>query len=63
MYFLTDEEVIHLTGKTRWLSQTRALALMGIPFQRRPDGKPIVARSAIAGNDEKKANAPNWNAA
>lgn len=51
MTFLTDEEVAHLTGKHRWSAQVRALVSMGIRFERRPDGKPVVTRTAVqAGN-------------
>lgn len=64
MTFLTDDEVKHLTGKQRWSAQVKALVAMRIAFERRPDGKPVVLRSAVqAGNDEKQTNGPNWNAA
>lgn len=64
MTFLTDDEVKHLTGKVRWSAQMRALTAMRVAFERRPDGKPVVLRSAVqAGNDEKPSNEPNWNAA
>jgi len=33
--FLTDDEVKHLTGKTRWSAQVRALVAMGVAFERR----------------------------
>ena len=62
--FLSDAEVEHLTGKVRWSAQVKALVAMRIAFERRPDGKPVVLRTAVqAGNEEKRSNGPNWNAA
>lgn len=63
--FLSDDEVAHLTGKRRASAQIRALLAMGIGFERRPDGSPVVLRSAIQpGNDDPApAKEPQWDAA
>lgn len=64
MTFLTDEEVEHLTGKHRWSAQVRALVSMGIRFERRPDGKPVVTRTAVHSSNDSPAKAePKWDAA
>ncbi|MBW9334529.1 DUF4224 domain-containing protein [Herbaspirillum sp. RU 5E] len=44
--FLTEEELIRLTGKERARSQQKALNKMGIPFRVRADGKTLVLRDA-----------------
>jgi hypothetical protein len=45
--FLTEQEVVELTGKQRHRAQVRALARMGIQCRVRPDGRPIVSRLAF----------------
>lgn len=47
--FLTAAELVELTGKVRPGAQARALAQMGIPFLRRPNGAPVVTRTAVEG--------------
>lgn len=59
--FLSDDDVIRLTGKVRWSAQVRALVTMGKRFERRPDGKPLVYREQAA-NEPKKVQ-PRWDAA
>lgn len=65
MTFLTDDEVAHLTGKRRASAQVRALLAMGIGFERRPDGSPVVLRSAIEPSNDTpgKVVEPQWDAA
>jgi hypothetical protein len=62
--FLTDEEVRRLTGKKRFRAQVKALTSMGVAFQVRPDGKPIVREDYAASiSEEKKRHAkPNFEA-
>lgn len=43
---LTTDELVNITGKIRPSSQIRILVAMNIPFIRRPDGHPLVARRA-----------------
>jgi len=45
--FLTPEQLQKLTGYRRPKEQKTALAAMGIPFQVRPDGHPVVLCSAL----------------
>ncbi|MCI1005191.1 DUF4224 domain-containing protein [Herbaspirillum sp. C7C8] len=45
--FLTEEELLELTGKQRPRSQQKALNQMGIPFRVRADGKTLVHRETI----------------
>lgn len=59
--YLSDDDVVRLTGKVRWSAQVRALVAMGKTFDRRPDGKPLVYRE-IAANEPQKAQ-PKWSAA
>jgi hypothetical protein len=42
MRFLSNDELIDLTGLRRPTAQARALRSMGIDFRTRPDGKVIV---------------------
>jgi hypothetical protein len=44
MIFLSKDELAALTGRKRPTAQARALAGMGIPYRRRPDGSPVVLR-------------------
>jgi len=61
--FLSDDEVAHLTGKQRPSAQARALLSMGIPFDRRPDGSPVVRRSVFESAPQAKTAEPKWDAA
>lgn len=45
--FLTPQQVAILTGKVYPSAQIRALREMGIDHIVRPDGKPVVLRSAV----------------
>ncbi len=52
--FLTNHELQTLTGRKRYSAQVRVLAIMGLRFLVRPDGRPIVSRLAFEsamGND------------
>ncbi len=45
--YLTDKEIEEITGKHRYRAQVRALGRMGIQCRVRPDGRPIVSRTAF----------------
>ncbi|RST54143.1 DUF4224 domain-containing protein [Variovorax sp. DXTD-1] len=47
--FLSDEELIVLTGFTWKSKQIRWLQSEGIPFRKSATGHPVVTRSAIEG--------------
>lgn len=47
--FLTDAEVVQLTGRKQRGTQIEALRTMGIAFFVNALGKPIVARAVIEG--------------
>lgn len=55
-----------LTGKRRPTAQRRALDSMGVRYHTRPDGVPVVARSALdpycRDNAADSRAAPNWSA-
>ncbi len=61
--FLTFEDIALLTGKVRPAAQRRALDKMEVPYNVRPDGRPVVARDAVGvGKGEKAPAGPNWGA-
>ncbi len=67
--FLTPEQLLELTGKSRRAAQVRALTQMGLEHTVRPDGKVIILRSHVErrldSNIENKVRRriePNWNA-
>jgi hypothetical protein len=45
--FLTDDELVQLTRRTRRASQRQVLAAMGIEHRPRPDGSLVVLRSHV----------------
>jgi hypothetical protein len=45
--FLTNEEVVQLTGRKRHPAQVRALRGMGIEHRVRPDGSVAVLRALV----------------
>lgn len=45
---LTDDEVIQLTGATRFTKQRQVLSDYGVAFFTRPDGKPVVPTNNIS---------------
>lgn len=53
--WLTSEELVELTGRTKKKLQREALGHMCIPFRVRPfDGFPLVLRSFFDKKDEKR---------
>ena len=66
--FLTEDEIIELTRKTRRDAQSRALRFIGIEHRPRPDGSLIVLRShveALLGGESRgkvKDPQPDWSA-
>lgn len=61
MSFLTDAEVVHLTGYEHKPEQAEALRKMGIPFRLRPrDGKPVVTWEAVNGREKRRADPFRW---
>ncbi|GAB1578625.1 MULTISPECIES: DUF4224 domain-containing protein [Bordetella] len=47
MLTLSPDELAEITGKTRKTSQVEILRELGIPFKIRPNGTPVVLRSAM----------------
>lgn len=43
--FLTDDEIIRLTGKTRWSAQCRELQNRGWVLDVQTSGRPVVSRA------------------
>lgn len=55
--FLTDKELVELTGKVRTKAQIKVLDFMGIPYKTRPDGSIVVLRQYLA-PQEKESPSP-----
>jgi hypothetical protein len=53
--FLTQEDLVVLTGRKVKSKQIEALRRMGLPFHVNACGKPVVARSTIEGRRESAA--------
>lgn len=47
MLTLTPDEIVELTARVRKSAQRQTLMQLGIPFQIRPDGSPVVLRVAM----------------
>lgn len=62
--WLTPDEVVELTARTRWSAQCRKLAEMGVPFRPNAVGRPLVERAAILSKPRaaKRKSEPNWGA-
>lgn len=63
--YLSADELIELTGRTRRKAQLRALARQGIPAITNADGKPLVlraARDSIMSPKRRRKPEPNWGA-
>lgn len=65
--FLTDAEVVRLTGSPRRTRQTEWLADHGYEFEINAAGRPIVLRSVVLArlgqkSEKKKEPAPRWEA-
>jgi len=59
--FLGAADLQRLTGRERPSAQRRALDRMGVAYWVRPDGRPVVARSAVEGRESAGASVePNW---
>jgi hypothetical protein len=59
--FLDQPDIQRLTGRERPSAQRRALDQMGVAYWVRPDGRPVVARSAVEGRESGAvAVEPNW---
>lgn len=54
--FLTDKELVELTGKVRPKAQARVLDFMNIPYKPRPDGTLVVLRLYLAPSEEKQTS-------
>lgn len=50
--FLTDAELVRLTGRSRKSKQIEWLLAEAIPFRRSATGHPVVTRAAIEGRAE-----------
>ncbi len=65
--FLTDEEILKLTGTRRRTAQIRWLAKAGWKFTCDYKGKPVIAcaeveRQLVSGQPVKAKLEPNWDA-
>lgn len=59
--FLTQEELVELTGVKRKSKQIEVLRRMALPFWVNADGKPVVPVAAIEGAREPVTkSAPKW---
>lgn len=60
--FLTQEELVELTGRKVKSKQIEALRRMGLPFWVNAVGKPVVSVAAIEGRkaDVPKKPEPSW---
>lgn len=67
--FLTQDEIVELTGKRRRESQRQVLNALGVVYKVRPDGSLVVARAhamkefGVAEDKKKQKDVePNWGA-
>lgn len=62
--WLSPDEVVELTARTRWTAQCRVLAVMGVPFRPNAVGRPLVERGAVVSSPApaKRKREPNWSA-
>lgn len=61
--WLTPDEVIELTARTRWTAQCRKLAEMGVPFRPNAVGRPLVERAAVLAKPRstgRRTTVPRW---
>ena len=58
--FLTQEELVILTGRKMKSKQIEALRRMGLPFHVNACGKPVVARVAIEGRPDAAEKPKTW---
>jgi hypothetical protein len=60
--FLTQDELVALTGRKIKSKQIEVLRRMGLPFWVNAVGKPVVSVAAIEGRnaDIPKKSAPTW---
>lgn len=62
--WLTEDELVELTGYKRQSDQKRALAELRVQFRSRPaDGFPLVARSQFVTTTPTRKAEPNYGAA
>ena len=54
--FLSNQELVELTGKVRPSAQVKVLNFMGIPYKLRPDGTPAVVRYQFETKKEEPAS-------
>jgi hypothetical protein len=63
--FLTQADLVQLTGRKRKSDQRRWLIKRGYPFELTADGRPVVLRAAVEarfGVRVRAHNTPNWEA-
>jgi len=59
--FLTDAEVVRLTGRRRYAAQRRALDSLGIRYVRAATGEPLVRPADLDAPKGKARNrGPKW---
>lgn len=61
--WLTPDEVVELTARTRWSAQCRKLAEMGVPFRPNAVGRPLVERASVLSNPKntgRRKTVPRW---
>lgn len=60
--FLTDDELVELTGFTWKAKQQTALAQMSVKFQVNPRGRILVSRTVLDSAPAPRKREPNWSA-
>lgn len=63
--WLTPAEVEEQTARTRWSTQCKMLAQMGVPFRPNAVGRPLVERAAVlrypnGRTNPKPKTVPRW---
>ena len=56
--FLSDEELVKLTGRKQKALQIAALRRMGVAFRVNDAGRPVVTRAAVEGGKSGQATKP-----
>lgn len=56
--FLTPDEIVQLTRRTKFGAQKRELRELGIFFLERTDGSPVVLRSALEAGQSHEPQRP-----
>ena len=59
--FLTPDDIVRLTGRSRFSAQRRALESLGIPYVRAATGEPLVRAEDLDPTQKRAKNrGPRW---